>query len=237
MKSIKIKALVIIGVVALVMACNVGNGKVEQEIRDAFDMGLSSWVVEDESDSAVFEFHHDTLFIKSPAGLTLWYNRKLSGEYQISYFISLQIEGGGRLSDMNCFWAATDPLNPDDFFARSGWRHGIFSRYNSLNMYYVGYGGNNNTTTRFRKYYGKYYNVDNNKIKPLIQEYIDAEHLLQPNRWYKVIITVAKGKTSFEVNGERLFELMDKELYSDGYFGIRLLSNRAAITGFTIHYL
>ena len=77
MKSIKIKALVIIGVVALVMACNVGNGKVEQEIRDAFDMGLSSWVVEDESDSAVFEFHHDTLFIKSPAGLTLWYNRKL----------------------------------------------------------------------------------------------------------------------------------------------------------------
>ena len=39
MKSIKIKALVIIGVVALVMACNVGNGKVEQEIRDAFDMG------------------------------------------------------------------------------------------------------------------------------------------------------------------------------------------------------
>lgn len=93
MKSIKIKALVIIGVVALVMACNVGNGKVEQEIRDAFDMGLSSWVVEDESDSAVFEFHHDTLFIKSPAGLTLWYNRKLSGEYQISYFISLQIEG------------------------------------------------------------------------------------------------------------------------------------------------
>ena len=46
-----------------------------------------------------------------------------------------------------------------------------------------------------------------------------------------------KGKTSFEVNGEKLFELTDKELYSDGYFGIRLLSNRAAITGFTIHYL
>ena len=42
---------------------------------------------------------------------------------------------------------------------------------------------------------------------------------------------------TFEVNGEKLFELTDKELYSDGYFGIRLLSNRAAITGFTIHYL
>ena len=239
MKSIDIKTLVITSVVVLVIACNVENKKVEQKIRDCFDMGLSSWVVEDESDSAIFEFHHDTLSIKSPAGLTLWYNRKLSGEYQISYSISLQINGrvGERLSDMNCFWAATDPLNPDDFFARSGWRHGIFSRYNSLNMYYVGYGGNDNTTTRFRKYYGKYYNVDNNKIKPLIQEYIDADHLLQPNRWYKVVITVAKGKTSFEVNGERLFELTDKELYSDGYFGIRLLSNRAAITGFTIQYL
>ena len=86
MKSVKIKVLVIIGVVALVMACNVRNGKVEQEIRDAFDMGLSSWVVEDESDSAVFEFHHDTLFIKSPAGLTLWYNRNSWGS--IKYLIS-----------------------------------------------------------------------------------------------------------------------------------------------------
>lgn len=50
---------------------------------------LSDWVIEDESDSASFTFLHDTLEIVSPKGLTMWYNRELSGNYKISYSISL----------------------------------------------------------------------------------------------------------------------------------------------------
>ena len=40
------------------------------------------------------------------------------------------------------------PRHPDDFFARSAWRNGEFKNYNTLDLYYVGYGGNDNGTTR-----------------------------------------------------------------------------------------
>ena len=53
---------------------------------------LSEWVIEDESDSASFTFLHDTLEIVSPKGLTMWYNRELSGNYKISYSISLRMD-------------------------------------------------------------------------------------------------------------------------------------------------
>ena len=51
------------------------------------------------------------------------------------------MQGGkyDRLSDLNCFWAANDPKYPDDLFARSQWRDGIFKNYNTLNLFYVGY--------------------------------------------------------------------------------------------------
>ena len=66
------------------------------------------------------------------------------------------VENGSydRLSDLNCFWGADDPRHPDDFFARSAWRNGEFKNYNTLDLYYVGYGGNDNGTTRFREYRG-----------------------------------------------------------------------------------
>ena len=83
-----------------------------------------------------------------------------------------------RLSDLNCFWAANDPKYPDDLFARSQWRDGIFKNYNTLNLFYVGYGGNDNSTTRFRRYKGEYFGVADDKVKPLLKEYTDASHLL-----------------------------------------------------------
>ena len=63
---------------------------------------LSEWVIEDESDSASFTFLHDTLEIVSPKGLTMWYNRELSGNYKISYSISLRMDGreSDRLAEL-----------------------------------------------------------------------------------------------------------------------------------------
>ena len=54
--------------------------------------------------------------------------------------------------------------------------------------FYVGYGGNDNTTTRFRRYYGQFYDIDEARINPLIKEYTDPVHLLKPNRWYHIRI-------------------------------------------------
>ena len=55
---------------------------------------------------------------------------------------------------------ASDPESPDDLWARAGWRSGIFARCYTLRLYYVGYGGNHNRTTRFRRYDGNTLTVD-----------------------------------------------------------------------------
>ena len=153
---------------------------------------LEKWVAEDESAAMQLSLISDTMELVVPAGLTLWYNEFLTGDYEISYQVAMLMEGGefDRLSDLNCFWAANDPLHPDHIFARSEWRNGVFKNYNTLNLFYVGYGGNENTTTRFRRYYAEYNGVDDARVKPLIAEYTDPEHLLVPGKWYHIVIRV-----------------------------------------------
>lgn len=139
-----------------------------------------------------------------------------------------------RLSDLNCFWAANDPKHPDDLFARSQWRNGVFKNYNTLNLFYVGYGGNDNSTTRFRRYRGEYYGIADDKVKPLLKEYTDAPHLLVPNKWYEIRIRVEKGMTTYAVNGEELFRYSLTGNEGDGHFGLRLLQNHVLFTGFKV---
>lgn len=197
---------------------------------------LSDWVIENQSEHMLVEKGNQIIEIIAPEGLTLWYNRKLAGEYEISYRIAMVAEGNrfDRLSDMNCFWGASDPEHPDDFFARSEWRKGKFHHYNSLNLFYVGFGGNENTTTRFRRYHGEYYGKDDSKIKPLLQEYTDRKHLLEPDKWYQIVINVTNRETSYSVNGETLFRLPIKKGEADGYFGIRLLTNHIQLMDFNV---
>ena len=175
----------------------------------------------------------------APEGLTLWYPEPLSGDYRIRYDATVVIGSGAhdRLADLNCFWAASDPQHPDDFFARSAWRAGTFARYNSLNLFYVGYGGNDNTTTRFRKYHGRRFGAPADEVKPLLGQYTDTAHLLRPNRPLRIEITVAGGRTTYAADGEVLFsrELAPGE--GDGYFGLRLLANHTLIANFGIERL
>lgn len=196
------------------------------------------WVVEDQTDTAVITQRGDTTEIVAPSGLTLWHPQHLSGDYRISYTARMIIDGGAhdRLSDLNCFWAARDPKNPEKFFTRTLWRDGIFHNYNSLDLFYVGFGGNENTTTRFRRYYGEHFGVKNAEVKPLIAEYTDSTHLLSPNRDYHIVISVAANRTSYSVNGEELFTRTLKPGEGEGYFGLRLLENHTLIYGFKIEY-
>ena len=81
------------------------------------------WISESEGGSASLAERGDTLEIVAPEGLTLWYPEPLSGDYRIRYDATVVIGCGAhdRLADLNCFWAASDPQHPDDFFARSAW--------------------------------------------------------------------------------------------------------------------
>lgn len=196
----------------------------------------TKWIAEDESGDSRLVQRSDTLEITAPKGLTLWYPEPLAGDYRITYEATVLMEEGpcDRLSDLNCFWAAEDPEHGDDFFARTSWRGGIFERYNSLNLFYVGYGGNGNTTTRFRRYYGNRYGAPADEVKPLIGEYTDASHLLVANRPIRIEITVDSGRTTFRVDGEELFSRKLSPGEGDGYFGLRLLNNRTRIVNFRI---
>lgn len=198
--------------------------------------GSATWIAEDETGGATLAERGDTLEITAPAGLTLWYATPLRGGYRIVYEATVLVEGGphDRLADLNCFWAASDPEHAEDFFARSEWRGGIFARYNSLDLLYVGYGGNENSTTRFRRYYGQRFGAPADEVKPLIGEYTDAGHLLVANRPLRIEIAVTGDRTSYSVNGEELFSRKLAPGEGDGYFGLRLLSNRTRIVGFRI---
>ena len=96
-------------------------------------------------------------------------------------------------------------LKVDNLFARSEWRNGVFKNYNTLDLFYVGYGGNDNSTTRFRRYNGKYYGVADDKVKPSLREYTDtAIHLFRING-IRLVFVYKKGVTTYSVNGEELF--------------------------------
>ena len=94
-------------------------------------IALKNWTIEDHSGEVKIIVSGDTLEITAPKGLTLWYNQRLTGDYEISYRVKMLMQGGkyDRLSDLNCFWGANDPEHPGNLFARSEWRNGIFQNY------------------------------------------------------------------------------------------------------------
>lgn len=107
---------------------------------------------------------------------------------------------------------ANDPEHPGNLFARSEWRNGIFQHYKTLSLFYVGYGGNHNSTTRFRQYFAKAADTSDAIARPVIKEYTDKSHLLFPNKWYDIQIRVEKGITTYRINGEELFRLTIKTM-------------------------
>lgn len=170
---------------------------------------------------------NNTLVMNTHAGVTVWLNTLLKGNIRIEYDRQVLVDTGrnDRLSDCNQFWMASDPHQTNLFT-----RNGQFESYDNLQLYYVGMGGNQNTTTRFRKY-------ESGGTKPVIKEYLDPEHLLKPNRVYHIRIEVTKGVTSYWVDGECYFTYTDPSPLVSGYFGFRATASRQEIRNFIIHQL
>lgn len=189
---------------------------------DDFSQGLDTAVWKSEiaaqPNSSVY-VKDGRLVLDTKGGVTTWLNKVLEGNILIEYKRTVLLDGGtnDRVSDLNQFWMATDPCNPYLFT-----RNGVFEAYDSLQLYYVGMGGNTNTTTRFRKYQG-------NGQKPLLQEYLDKDHLLQPNKTYSIQTIVYNGTTQFMVDGIPYFIYKDAMPLTRGYFGFRSTSSRQAI--------
>ena len=141
------------------------------------------------------------------------------------------IQGGGphdRVSDLNAFWMASDARSPGDLFATA--RSGRFSDYNQLRAYYVGHGGNSNTTTRFRRYIG------DAAERPLLPEHDlwRAETLLQPNRWQTVKLVASGGRIQYYRDGRLIFDYRDPAPYTRGHYGFRTTDSHVELRRFRV---
>ncbi|MBD0276822.1 MAG: DUF6250 domain-containing protein [Bacteroidota bacterium] len=196
--------------------------------KDDFDSGLKNWITEiPASQHSSVTAKKGKLVIDVDGGATVWFNKKLSGNILIEYKRKVLVKGGrnDRLSDLNQFWMATDPRNKNLFT-----RKGVFSEYDSLLLYYVGMGGNSNTTTRFRKYTG-------NGERVLYGDLTDKEHLLRSNKEYRIKTVVYKGFVQFFVNDKSFFLFRDPAPLQEGYFGFRTTESRHEIDDFRVYQL
>ena len=194
------------------------------------------WTVESESKDYRVTFRGDTCELLAPKGLTLWRKQVMTTDMVVEYDAQVVDESqpGDRVSDLNIFWMASDPQHKD-IWSRQEWRQGIFVRCYTLQMYYLGYGGNYNSTTRFRRYDGDERGVDSVAYRPaILKEYTDGDHLLKANHWYHVKIESTGGRTRFYMDGQLLVDYLDPTPLRRGWFGFRTTLSRTRITNFQI---
>lgn len=194
------------------------------------------WTVESESKDYRVTFRGDTCELLAPKGLTLWRKQAMTTDMVVEYDAQVVDEGqpGDRVSDLNAFWLASDPQRKD-IWSRQQWRQGIFVRCYTLQMYYLGYGGNYNSTTRFRRYDGDERGVNSVTYRPaILKEYTDGDHLLKANHWYHVKIESTGGRTRFYMDGQLLVDYLDPTPLRRGWFGFRTTLSRTRITNFQI---
>jgi rhamnogalacturonan endolyase len=187
--------------------------------KDSFSKKIDSntWrkEVNPNEDNRVFS-SKGKLWLDTRDGVTVWYAKPLAGNYCIEYKRNVVLDSGAndRLSDVNNFWQASDSNNPNLFT-----RNGVFESYDDLQLYYAGIGGNNNSTSRFRKYHG-------NKEKPVISEYTDSAHLLKANHTYHIRIVYLNRTTQLFVDSKLWFSYSDPDPLPAGYFGLRSTKSR-----------
>jgi len=187
---------------------------------------LDQWVVEQRPGGTV-EARDGVLLIHDIEGCTVWFRPKLTAPVSIGY--DAIVRSTGRVSDLNCFWMASDPTQPDDLFHPAHPRTGAFSEYDALQTYYVGYGGNSNSTTRFRRYLGK-------GNKPLLAEHDlrDKRVLLEADHVYHLELVAQNGVAKFLRDGEVLFTFRDPQPLNAGWFGLRTVNAQIEIRNFRV---
>ncbi len=198
---------------------------------DDFRNGLGAWAVEQMPGGTV-AVRDGALVIEDAAGCTVWFREQLTAPVEISYEVTAISAGGphDRVSDVNCFWMANDPRAPaEPPFAAGHARTGKFSDYDSLLTYYVGYGGNTNSTTRFRRY-------DGTVARPLLPEHdlSGKKFMLEANRPYHIRLVVRDGLAEFWRDGEKIFSFHDPAPLTSGWFAFRTVTSHLVIRNFRV---
>lgn len=191
-----------------------------------FSPTLDDWYVE-QAPGGTVKSQDGVLVIEDKAGCTVWLRLKLTAPVEINYDVTAVAKGGplDRVSDVNCFWMASEAGSAAMPVGRSG----IFSEYDSLRTYYVGMGGNHNTTTRLRRYTG-------DGARPLLSEHDlrDREFLLEPNQTYRLRVVAKDGVAEFWRDGKKIFSFRDPAPLATGWFGFRTVHSHLEIRNFRV---
>ena len=133
-----------------------------------------------------------------------------------------------QVSDLNVFWMAT---NADGSAPASRNREGQFTAYDDLRTYYVGLGGNRNTTTRFRRYIG------DPDVRPLLPEHdlSRQDALLVANRPQRITLLADGSHIEYRRNDVTLFDFEDAAPYTFGWFGLRTTYSHLHIQSLRIY--
>ena len=183
------------------------------------------WRVEAEKGGYVKWLGDSVADIHAPGGLTLWNTQKMQGNVVIEY--DARIVSDERVSDLNCFWMAS-----------GGAKSGRFVDYYAQTMYYMGYGGNYNKTTRFRRYNGDARGIEQSEYRPaILREYTDEAHMIKPDHWYHIRLEQIDGRVKYIIDGECLVDFIDMHPLTEGYFGFRTTLAHAQLKGFSYRQL
>jgi len=174
------------------------------------------WVIEKQSPDVVVTFAGEIIDVDTPEGITLWYKEPLEIPLRIDFEVLAVADGGpnDHISDINAFWMAT---NADGSSVLDRPRSGTFGEYDTMRGYYVGIGGNRNSTTRMRRYVGEAGN------RPILPEHdlSEPEHMIEPNTWIQISLLAEKEFFAVERDGKRIFTYALAEPYTRGHFGLR----------------
>jgi len=217
----------------LLAGCATQPAKPTLLFQDDF-RSLDQWVIEAEQ-PARLSVDNGSFDIDTPAGLTLWFRPRLDGPVKIEFDATAVAHGGAndQVSDLNVFWMAANADGSAPFQPGPSQRSGKFAEYNNLLTYYVGLGGNRNTTTRFRRYIG------DPAIRPLLPEHdLDTrDALLVPNRRQTITLVADGTRIEFQRDGRVLFRYEDAAPYARGWFALRTTFSHLRVERLRIYSL
>ena len=171
---------------------------------------------------------------------------------------------GVRPRDINNFWMATDLLDPDQGLFDSTRYTGAFSSYDKMHAYYASTGGGAvaNPTTRMRRYPRE---ADGEPVEHLALNDKDGRsgYLITPDQVMRVQLVAYDDVVQYIVNGKLTYEIargdqiqvegrdsdnnpvanegaydLDRfPVYTEGYFGFRMVGTHHIYTNFRVYAL
>lgn len=236
---------------------------------------LKSWVVQLQElqggEPARIETRDRSLECFVPGrGCTVWFKQKLKTRVTITYDVlcptpTLAINGV-QPRDINNFWMAADPIDPNEGLFDPVRYNGAFASYDKMHGYYASTGGGTaaaaNLTTRMRRYPRE---VDGKPTDHLALNDKDKQrdYLITPDKVMSVQLVAYDDVIQYIVDGRLIYEIAsgdkiqiegrDNEgskvmrdgpydlkrfpVYREGYFGFRMVGTHHVYSNFRVHAL